>query len=356
MQETVSTEAHAWMLVGVGKPLEPREIVLVPGPDDVVIKVAGCGVCHTDVSFAVDGVPTRRALPLILGHEIVGQVVATGRNATPWKGERVLVPAVIPCDTCAACRAGRPTICRNQFMPGNDGDGGFASHVVVPARHLCPVPRRLPEGLGLADLAVVADAVTTPYEALARADVGPEDVVVFVGAGGVGGFGVQIAAARGAAVVAIDVDPTRLELARQHGAALALQSTDVRQLKSAVRAFQKESGRRAIGLKVFETSGTPAGQETAFALLDHGAYLGVVGYTAEKAAIRLSNLMALDATARGNWGCAPSRYPEALQLVLDGKVVLDPFIERHPLHEARDVLAAVAAHAIRKRPVLVPPA
>ena len=354
MPDRTPIEAHGWMLTGIGKPLESREFVLDPGPDDVVIKIAGCGVCHTDVSFAVDGVPTRHKLPMVLGHEIAGQVVATGANAMPWKGEFVLVPAVIPCDACAACRAQRPTICRNQFMPGNDGDGGFATHVVVPARHLCPVPRRLPNSLQLADLAVVADAVTTPYEALIRADVGPDDVVVFVGVGGVGGFGVQIAAARGAAVVAIDVDPARLELAQQHGASLALLSKDLRVLKSAVRAFQKDSDRQGIGLKIFETSGTTAGQETAFALLDPGAYLGIVGYSAEKSTIRLSNLMALDATARGNWGCGPSRYPEVLQLVLGGKVVLRPFIEHHPLHEAKDVLAAVAEHAFSKRPVLVP--
>ncbi len=195
-------------------------------PGEVIIEVAGCGVCHTDIGFAFEGIPARHALPLILGHEIAGRVVLAGAHAGNWIGRGVIVPAVIPCGDCDACRSGRPTICRKQFMPGNDADGGFATHVRVPARGLCPVPDEPPEGLTLAMLSVVADAVTTPYEAIRRSGLRADDVAVFVGAGGIGGFGVQIAAALGAAVVAIDVDADRLELASAHGAALALNARD----------------------------------------------------------------------------------------------------------------------------------
>jgi 6-hydroxycyclohex-1-ene-1-carbonyl-CoA dehydrogenase len=354
---TVAGNAVGFELVESGRPLRRRELsALEPGPEEVVVEVAGCGVCHTDVGFAYDGVPTRHPLPLVLGHEVSGRVVAAGERAASWKGRRVIVPAVIPCGTCPACAAGRPAICRAQFMPGNDGDGGFATHVRVPSRGLCPVPDDLPAGLSLADLSVVADAVTTPYEAIHRSGLGADDVAVFVGVGGVGGFGVQIAAALGAAVAAIDIDPERLELAARHGAELALdaRSATPKDLKSAVRSFAKRSGRRGIGLKVFETSGSPRGQETAFQMLDFGAYLAVVGYTPEKVTVRLSNLMALDATARGNWGCPPERYPEALALVLNGKVGIGPFVEHHPLDEAPAVLEAVHAHRLRRRPVLIP--
>ena len=268
----------------------------------------------------------------------------------------MIVPAVIPCDTCAACKAGRPTICRNQFMPGNDGDGGFATHVRVPARGLCAVPEPLPPGVDVELLSVIADAVTTPWEAIRRASVGPEDVAVFVGVGGVGGFGVQIAAALGAAMVAIDIDQDKCELALQHGAGLALDpaSMNEKDLKAAVRSFVKQSGRKGIGLKIFETSGTTAGQQTAFGLLDFGACLAVVGYTARKAEFRLSNLMAFDATARGNWGCPPEQYPAALDLVLRGKVVIAPYVESHPLDEAPAIIDAGARHAIRRRVILKP--
>ena len=117
--------------------------------DDVLIQVAGCGVCHTDIGFAYDGVPTRHGLPLILGHEISGRVVLAGEQAGEWLGRSVIVPAVIPCGACDACGCGHATICRKQFMPGNDGDGGFATHVRVPARGLCPVPDQLPAGITL---------------------------------------------------------------------------------------------------------------------------------------------------------------------------------------------------------------
>jgi len=331
---------------------------LDPAADEVVVEVAGCGVCHTDISFAYQGVPTRHPLPLVLGHEISGRVVAAGEvaAATEWQGRSVIVPAVIPCGTCPACQAGRPTICRAQFMPGNDGDGGFATHVRVPFRGLCPVPESLPSGIELATLSVVADAVTTPYEAIRRSGLSSDDVAVFIGVGGIGGFGVQIAAALGAAVVAIDVDVERLDLLAKHGASLTLDARGVaeKELKTAVRSFVKQSGRKGIGLKIFETSGTPQGQATAFALLDHGAYLAVVGYTPQKLEVRLSNLMAFDATARGNWGCPPEQYPAALKLVLDGKVALAPFVESHPLDDAPAVFEAVAKHAIRRRVILTP--
>jgi 6-hydroxycyclohex-1-ene-1-carbonyl-CoA dehydrogenase len=351
------TGAHGYRLTAQKQPLEPHEFApFAPGPEQVIVEVAGCGVCHTDIGFAYEGIPTRHPLPLVLGHEIAGHVVAAGGNAAEWLGRSVIVPAVIPCGNCPACAAGRPTICRHQFMPGNDDDGGFATHVRVPARGLCPVPEQLPSGLTLDLLSVVADAVTTPHEAIRRSGLGAEDVAVFVGVGGIGGFGVQIAAARGAAVVAIDVDAEKLALAAQHGAALTLDagSMGAKDLKAAVRAFVKQGGRRGIGLKIFETSGTPAGQSTAFGLLDHGGYLGVVGFTPQPVELRLSNLMALDATAQGNWGCPPEQYAAALALVLEGKVKLEPFVERHSLAEAPAVFEAVARHAVRRRVVLTP--
>lgn len=348
-------DAYGFRLTEVGKPLERCELPAIgPGADEVVIEVAGCGICHTDVGFARDGVPMRHALPLVLGHEIVGRVVAAGDNAVKWMDKLVIVPAVVPCGSCAACKAGRGTICRNQFMPGNDGDGGFATHVRVPARGLCPVPEPLPKGVTPASLAVVADAITTPWEAIRRSGLKAGDTAVFVGVGGIGGFGVQIAAALGAAVAAIDVDDAKLKLAAQHGASHTFnsKSVDEKTMKAEVRKFAKQNP--GIGLKIFETSGSPEGQLTAFNLLDFGAYLGIVGYTAAKLPLRLSNLMAFDATASGNWGCPPEQYPAALDLVLSGKITLGPYLEFHSLDETPQVFNAVADHLIHRRVILRP--
>lgn len=354
---TTITGAYGFSLNAPGQPLVRFDLgPMSPAADEVVIQVAGCGLCHTDIGFAKDGVPTRHPLPLVLGHEITGRVVSAGEKAAAWMGRPVIVPAVIPCGQCPACRAGRPTICSRQFMPGNDGHGGFATHVLVPARGLCPVPDPLPVSLDLATLSVVADAISTPWEAIRRSGLDAGDAAVFVGAGGIGGFGVQIAAAKGAAVIAIDVDDQRLALAAEHGAAFTLnpKSTSEKEIKTSVRGFVKSSGRRPFGLKIFETSGTKEGQLLAYSLLEPGAYLAVVGYSATRIEVRLSNLMAFDATAAGNWGCPPEQYPAALALVLSGKVATAPFVETHPLDSAPEVFEAVARHELRRRIVFVP--
>jgi 6-hydroxycyclohex-1-ene-1-carbonyl-CoA dehydrogenase len=354
-------EVSAWMVLDPAEPMALRTRDEVPGAGEVLVEVAGCGVCHTDLGFYYDGVPTRHALPLALGHEISGTVVATGPGAEAWEGRAVVVPAVIPCGECDACKAGRGGICPKQIFPGNDEHGGFASHVRVPALGLCPVPdlsdaRINSTGLDLAALSVIADAVSTPYQAVLRSGLGEGDVAVFVGVGGVGGFGVQIAAALGARVVAIDVDAGRLERLQPHGAALTLDasSTSPKDLKRAVRGFAKEHGTPTWRTFVFETSGSPKGQETAFGLLGHGGWLSVVGYTPEKAQLRLSNLMALDATAQGNWGCLPEHYPAVVNLVLRGAVSVAPFVERRPLASINETFADLHAHRVERRVILVP--
>jgi 6-hydroxycyclohex-1-ene-1-carbonyl-CoA dehydrogenase len=320
--------------------------------------VDACGLCHTDLGYADGSVAPRHALPLVLGHEIVGKVVEAGAGAQAWMGRPVIVPAVLPCGECDLCRRGRGTICRHQKMPGNDIQGGFASHIVVPARGLCPVDetRLKAAGLDLADVSVVADALTTPYQAVKRAGVGPGALAVVVGAGGVGGYAVQIAKAFGAAVVAIDVDAEKLAAIARCGAALVLNAREMdgRALKGAVRSFARERGFRETEWFIFECSGTAAGQLTAYGLLVHGATLSVVGFTLDKVELRLSNLMAFDARALGNWGCPPELYPAALDLVLDGKVQIKPFVEQRPLADINAVFDAVHRHELKRRVVLVP--
>jgi 6-hydroxycyclohex-1-ene-1-carbonyl-CoA dehydrogenase len=329
------------------------------GAGEVLVRVAGCGVCHTDLGYYYDGIQTKHGFPLCLGHEVSGRVVQAGAGAESWVGRDVVVPAVIPCGECDACRAGRGSVCPSQIFPGNDVHGGFGSHVRVPARGLCAVPdlgdrRTNPSGVDLPSLSVVADAVSTPYQAIARSGLASGDLAVFVGVGGVGGFGAQIALAFGARVVAIDVDPERLEAMARCGVHRTLRADelDFKSLKAAVRDCGVPTWRQ----KIFETSGTARGQATAFSLLGHGGYLGVVGFTGEKVELRLSNLMAFDAKAEGNWGCAPELYPKALDLVLSGKIRVAPFIEKRPLDTINETFEALHARKLGARPVLIPEA
>jgi len=351
--------ASRWVMTAPGAPMvrETFDAGRV-GADDVVVEVAGCGVCHTDLGYYYDGVRTNHALPLALGHEVSGRVAAAGERAQGWIGKAVLVPAVLPCGNCELCRRGLGTICRGQKMPGNDIQGGFASHVVVPARGLCEVDtlRLETTDLALADISVVADALTTPYQAVRRAGVRSGTLAVVIGVGGVGGYCVQVANAFGAKVVAIDVDDAKLDALRPYGAALALNSKaqDQKALKGAVLDFAKQNGLPGTEWAIFECSGTAAGQSTAWGLLVHGVTLGVVGFTMDRVELRLSNLMAYDARALGNWGCPPELYPAALDLVLEGKVQVKPFVEQRPLDTINDVFEAVHHRRIAKRVVLVP--
>jgi 6-hydroxycyclohex-1-ene-1-carbonyl-CoA dehydrogenase len=357
----MSIDAHRWLMTQVKAPFERAAFVAAAGAGEVVVEIAGCGVCHTDLGYYYDGVRTNAPLPLALGHEISGRVVEAGAGAEGWLGRAVIVPAVLPCGECDLCRRGLSTICRAQKMPGNDIQGGFASHIVVPSRGLCAVDeaRLAKAGLTLAEVSIVADALTTPYQAVRRsglAEAGPGSLAIVVGAGGVGGYCVQVARAAGATVVAIDVNAVKLAAIAEHGASLALNARefDAKALKQRIAAFAKAEGLRATEWFIFECSGTAAGQLSAYSLLVHGATLSVVGFTMDKVELRLSNLMAFDARAIGNWGCPPEHYPAALDLVLDGKVQLKPFVEPHPLAEIDRVFAAVHHREIARRAVLVP--
>jgi len=353
----------AWQMQN---PNEAMKEVRLPLPslsdNEVLVRVVGCGVCHTDLGFFYEGIRTVKPPPLTLGHEISGFVADAGSEWTSWVGSAVIIPAVLPCGECDLCNRGKGTICRRQQMPGNHIDGGFASHIVVPGRHLCKVETDTEtsmvgkSGVTLRELSVIADAVTTPYQAIKNSGLKAGELAIFIGVGGIGGFGVQIAKARGASVVAVDIDERRLQRMSEYGADISFNAKELepKALRKAIQNFVAEQSLSPFEWKIFETSGTKAGQEVAFGLLTFGATLNVVGFTMEKLELRLSNLMAFDARAIGNWGCHPRFYPEVLQLVSDGKVQIGPFVETFPLSNINAVFERVHNREIDKRPILIP--
>lgn len=351
------SDRYSWRLVEPGRPLVLSEgAARPPEPGEVVIEIAGCGFCHTDIGFIEGHVNTRSELPLVLGHEISGTVVESGDGADTWMGKDVLVSAVIACGQCDMCAAGRGNVCRNQKLPGNDLDGGFATHVTVPASGLSAIDS-LPAGYELADFAVIADAVTTPLQAVRRAGVSPGDFAIVVGTGGVGTYAAQIATASGAVVIGVDINDNRLEPLLEHGGlAAAVNSRGMmpREVRERIRELAHSQGLGRTGWKIFECSGTAAGQSTAFGLLDTAATLAVVGFTRDMIEVRLSNLMAFDATAFGSWGCPPERYPEAIELVASNRVTLLPYIRRVRMSEIAAVIADAQRGDDPRRAILVP--
>ena len=361
-----SLSITGYEMVEPGQPV--RRSVRDPRPLDsgeVLVQVAGCGICHTDIGFLHDGVRTRQPLPLILGHEISGHVVDAGPGSAGMIGEAVVVPAVLPCRLCDLCNASRPTICRMQKMPGNDCDGGFADHVILPGRDLCRVPGASSDpgaplgessGLTLRHLAVVADAVSTAYQAVERSGLSRGSLAIVAGLGGVGGYAAQVAAERGAVVVGLDVDTGRLEPGACPGVSLALdpRAFPPKDLKARIAEFARLAGCAPNRWTIFECSGAAAGQVAAWGLLVPGATLMVVGFTLAAVELRLSNLMAFDARALGNWGCAPELYPEILEKVLSGRIDVVSNTELRPLSQIHGALEEVRTHSARRRIVLTP--
>lgn len=348
---------HGYALQTVGEPLVKTSWdVATLHPGQGLIEVAACGVCHTDLGYCYDGVPTRHPLPLVLGHEIVGTVVRAAGDTTHLEGRTVIVPAVIPCGECALCARGRGDICKKQIFPGCDVHGGFATHVVVPLRGLCALPRdhKLTKE-EVARLSVVADAVSTAWQAVLKNHVGKDDFTIVTGVGGVGAFVTQISRVFGGRVLALDVDDNRLALAAEHGAewTMNIANLPAQQVRKRVRDLAKDMNLPQTEWKIFETSGTAAGQTTAFSLLTYGASLGVVGYHAGDVTVRLSNLMAFAARAEGTWGCLPEHYPAILELVLAGKIQLAPFVEFHPMSSIQSVFEKLHHRELKKRPVLL---
>jgi 6-hydroxycyclohex-1-ene-1-carbonyl-CoA dehydrogenase len=324
-------------------------------PGEVLVEVAGCGVCHTDLGYFYFGVPTVTKPPLTLGHEISGKVVAGDEKLV---GKEVIVPAVMPCNTCEICGTGRGNRCLAQKMPGNSMDiyGGFSSHIVVPSGDLCVVENR--EGFELPELAVIADAVTTPYQACKRGDVKEGDNVIVIGVGGVGSYTVQMAKAFGAkTAVAIDIDEEKLNRSLEFGADFAINSKgkDIKAIKNEFKSYCKENGLpHNYGWKVFEASGSAPGQEIALSLLSFIGKMVIIGFNMQKVNYSISKLMAYDADMVGTWGCLPEYYPDVLKLVLDGKVKIKPFLETRTMSTIKESFEEAHSGKLLKRIILTP--
>ena len=344
----------AYQMTGRDEPFEKVELPVPEiGKEDVLVEVAGCGVCHTDLSFWHYGVPTRHELPLVLGHEISGTVL---EGPPELVGKAVIIPAVLPCGECELCKQGRSNICQRQKMPGNDFHGGFASHVVAPSRYVATVSEAAISRHSLAELAVIADAVSTPYQVIVKSGLKSGDFAVVIGVGGIGIYGAQLAKVFGAHILAIDISQDRLDCLKKAGIERRLNSEGlkIKEIKRQVKEIGKDLGVLPYGWKIFEMSGTKAGQELAYALLGTAGTLSIVGFTMDKLEVRLSNLMAFDGQVIGTWGCKPDLYAEVIDLVAEGQVELSPFTETRPMSTINEVFQQMLAHKLVKRSVLIP--
>ncbi|RME48710.1 MAG: alcohol dehydrogenase, partial [Chloroflexi bacterium] len=283
----------------------------------------------------------------ILGHEVSGTIAGLGPDAGEFReGDRVLLPAVLTCGQCEMCRSGRENICYHMIMPGNHVDGGYAEYVVAPAKDIFHLPEEIP----LVEGAIIADAITTPYHAVVnRARVAPGDWVVVLGCGGIGLNVVQMAAALGARVIAVDIADQKLVWAERLGAAVTLNPQQVERLDKEVRRITGGGADIAI-----EAIGKAATQEQAFACLRTGGRLVMVGYSPEKMSLNAGRVMFREMEIVGSLGCRPVDYPRVIEMARQGRIKVAELVTHKfsldEINQAFDVLRAGEA----LRAVVVP--
>ncbi len=337
---------RAALFHGQGMPLTIEDVEVPQiGHGEVLVKTAACGVCATDLHY-MHGTPTFKAPPLILGHEVSGVVDKVSTDVTRLAvGDRVIIPAVLSCGECRSCMEGRDNICEKMTMLGNHVDGGFAEYLKVTAR----APFKIPEGLPTVESAIISDAVSTPFHAIKnRGQVSAGDYVAIFGCGGVGINAVQIAAAFGGTVIAVDVDDNKLALAKQMGAAVTLDSKDANVAKKIREITQG-------GVDVaFELVGKPEVLELAFNSVRTGGKLVSVGYSEQSWNLRMNRVMFREISILGSLGSRLAEYPRIIEMARQGRLKLSPVIsKRLPLESINEALGNLESGIVVGRQVVV---
>ena len=304
----------AAVFYAVNEPIKVEEIPTPkPAAGEVLVKVAACGLCHTDLHYTDHGVPTFKKPPLVLGHEVSGIIAGVGKDVEKWKeGDRVLLPAVYGCGECSMCRTGRENICEKMVMFGNNVDGGYAEYLLAPAKDVFILPDEIP----LIEGSIIADAITTPYHAVVnRGKVKPGNKVVVFGCGGIGLNIVQVAVSVGAEVIAVDIVDEKLDWAKRLGAETALNSGEFERIDKEVRKLT--DGGADVG---FEAIGNPEVQKQTFSSVRDGGRFVVVGFSSKPMSLNTGRVMYREMEVIGSLGCPASDYPRVIESVQQGKI------------------------------------
>lgn len=323
----------------------------ITSPLDVIVKIGAAGVCRTDMHIlegqwaAKSGVK----LPYTIGHENAGWISGVGEAVTGLEvGDKVILHPLVTCGLCRACRSGDDVHCEDSRFPGIDSDGGYAEFIKTGARSVI----KLDEALEPKDVAALADAGMTAYHAVAKAArlLRPGNVVVLIGAGGLGHIGIQVMKAISAAtVVVVDRNPDALALAKKLGADHVVQSgsdADDGFVKE-VLALTAEKGAEAVIDFVAEGGSTTTGIQM---LRRAGSYY-VVGY-GENVNVPTIDIISSEINFIGNLVGSYNDLAELMVLAAQGKVVLHTSV--YKLEDFQKAIDDLAAGKVRGRAILVP--
>ena len=305
-----------------------------PAAHEALVRIEAVGLCGSDYHL-FDGTNPYARFPLVQGHELVGTVegLAGGASGPLRLGQRVAVEPLVWCERCFACRRGRPNCCVDLQVRGVHLPGGLAEYVVVPVARLFPTGDLPPE------VAVLTEPLSIGLQAVTRADVGPQDRVVVLGAGPIGLAAALGALDRGAEVLVVDRVASRLAHADRLGAH-RLVDTTVDDLDAATADFTGDDGAAVV----VEATGTAALVRRSVALVAHSGTVVVVGVSSEEVAIPVGDFTRKEVNLLGSRNNA-GLFPAAVSLVTRYAGPLAPIVTHQaPLDDAPTLLAYARTH------------
>ncbi|MGW7660127.1 zinc-dependent alcohol dehydrogenase family protein [Streptomyces sp. NPDC054756] len=322
-----------------GEPAQVREVPdPAPAPHGVTVRVEATGLCRSDW-HGWQGHDPDITLPHVPGHELAGVVEAVGERVTGWRpGDRVTVPFVCACGWCGACAAGDQQVCERQTQPGFTHWGSFAEYVALDHADVNLVA--VPEEMSFATAASLGCRFATAFRAVVRQGrVAAGEWVAVHGCGGVGLSAVMIAAASGARVVAVDVSPGALDLARKFGAAECLDASGVPDTAAAVRDLT--GGGAHLSLDALGSPVTCAASVGSLRRRGRHVQVGLLPSESGTTPVPMARAIALELEILGSHGMAAHGYPPMLELVRSG--VLRPDLLVTSTIALDDVPAALEA-------------
>ncbi|MEH0444129.1 MULTISPECIES: zinc-dependent alcohol dehydrogenase family protein [unclassified Streptomyces] len=299
-----------------GEPAEVREVPDPrPAPHGVVVRVEATGLCRSDWHGWMGHDPDI-VLPHVPGHELAGVVEQVGELVTLRRpGDRVTVPFVCGCGSCPSCAAGHHQVCERQTQPGFTHWGSYAQYVALDHADVNLVV--IPDDLSFATAASLGCRFATAFRAVVQQGrVAAGEWVAVHGCGGVGLSAVMIAAASGARVVAVDVSPQALELARTFGAAECVDATGVPDTAEAVRELT--GGGAHLSLDALGSPAVCAASVNGLRRRGRHVQVGLLPSADGMTSVPLARAVALELEILGSHGMAAHAYPELLELVRSG--------------------------------------
>ena len=325
---------------------EPLVIEDVPDPacppDGVVLKVLACGVCRSDW-HAWKGADPDVSLPHIPGHEFCGEIVEAGAQVRSWgRGDRVIAPFVLGCGTCPACSAGEATTCGTQAVPGFTIPGAYASMIAVPRADFNLAA--LPEGLEPYAAASLGCRVTTAFRALAdRGRLQAGEWLAVHGCGGVGLSAIMLGRAMGARVVAVDIVPEKLALARRLGAEITIDASGG---AAGAQVCEATAGGAHVSVEALGLPVTFEASVRSLRALGRHVQIGMPTGEEARPAIPLDVVYSRQLSLHGTRGMPAHRFPALFSLLKAGDIDVGALVSRRiSLDDASDALAALDNYA-----------